>query len=234
MDNQKVMLITGTRKSIGRRLAEHYTQQGYQVIGCSREAIDFTLENYQHFIVDVADEEKVLAMFADISKQYGQLDVLINNAGVNEINYGLLMSGDAAKHITDTNFIGTFLCSREAVKLMQSKRYGRIVNFSTIAVPLGSAGTSVYSSSKAAIEQFGKVFAREVAPLGITVNTLALSFVKDSGMTSKISEEATQEGLGSTISKAWLETDDIVHALDFYISEKSGQVLGQTIYLGGV
>ena len=234
MNNQEVMVITGTRKSIGRYLAEHYAKKGYQVIGCSREPIDFELNNYQHFNVDVKDKKKVIEMFSAISEKYGGVDVLINNAGVNEIGYGLLMDGDTAKHIMDTNFMGTFLCSREVVKLMQRHRYGRIINFSTIAVPLGSVGTSIYSASKVAIEQFGRIYAKEVASLGITVNTLALSFVRDSGMTSKISKEATQLGLESTISKKWLEMDDIINALDFYISKKSGQVLGQTIYLGGV
>ena len=80
MINKPVMLITGTRKGIGKYLAEYYAEKEYQVIGCSRGEVDYKLDNYQHFCLDISDELSVKTMFAEIRKNYGRLDILINNA----------------------------------------------------------------------------------------------------------------------------------------------------------
>ena len=90
MIDQPVMIVTGTRKSIGKYLAKYYTENGFQVIGCSRERIDFEYNNYQHYNFDISNESSVKKMFAEIRKKYGRLDVLINNAGITSMNYVLL------------------------------------------------------------------------------------------------------------------------------------------------
>lgn len=233
MDNQ-VVLITGTRKGIGRHLAEHFVNQGFEVIGCSRSPVDYEFKNYRHFCLDVSDEVKVKQMFVEIRKTYNRLDVLINNAGVTSTNYASLTPRQTVQDIFSTNFIGTFLFCRESAKIMQRNRYGRIVNISTVSVPLSPAGTSIYSASKAAVEQFSKVLAREVVSLGITINTLSLSFVEKSGMVEGISDNAIKETLEKTILKSWLNINDVTNAVDFFISPKSNMVTCQTLYLGGV
>lgn len=108
MSNQRVMVITGTRKSIGRYLVEYYIKKGFQVIGCSRQPIDYELDNYRHFCLDVVDEPKVKQMFAEINKTYGHLDILVNNAGIHMINYSLLTTVKSAQDILNTNVIGVF------------------------------------------------------------------------------------------------------------------------------
>jgi len=127
------MLITGTRKGIGKYLVEYYTQKGYLVIGCSRQEVDYDIDNYRHFVLDVSDEMSVKQMFMEIRKTYKKLDVLINNAGIASMNHILLTPLQTVKDIFNTNFVGTFLFCREAAKLMQRHNYGRIVNFITIA-----------------------------------------------------------------------------------------------------
>lgn len=234
MNKKQVILITGTRKGLGKHLVEYYAKQGLQVIGCSRGPVDYKCKNYRHFCLDVADEVAVKKMFAEIRKTYARLDVLINNAGIAIMNHALLTPLETVEKTLKTNFIGVFLFCREAAKLMQKNSYGRIVNISTIAVPLSPAGTSVYSASKAAVEQFSRVLAREIVSYGITVNTLALSFVKDSGMVENISKDAIKETLEHTISKSLLDFKDVAHAIDFFISPKSNMVVGQILYLGGV
>ncbi len=233
MHNQRVMVITGTRKSIGKYLAKYYIKKGFQVFGCSRTSCGYRLDNYKHFCLDVSNEVEVKKMFADIHKTCNRLDVLINNAGVHSVNYSLLTPLKTAQDIFSTNMMGTFLFCREAVKLMKKNRYGRIVNISTIAVPLCSVGSAIYCASKAAVEQFSKVLAKEVAADGIIVNILGLSIVKNSGMAENLREDAISNTLDQTILKSLLDLEDISHAIDFFISEKSRMVTSQTLYLGG-
>lgn len=234
MNDGQVMIITGTSKGIGKYLAGYYARRGFRVIGCSRKKVDYELKNYTHFCLDVSDETRVRQMCSEIYKDYGHIDILINNAGIASMSYVLLTPVKVAHDIISTNFIGTFLFCREAVKIMQKNHYGRIVNISSIAVPLGQIGTSVYSASKAAVEQFTKVMAREVISYNIRANTLGLSFVKDSGIAENISDRAIEKTLEHTTLKSWLNFEDVARAIDFFIAKENDKITGQTLYLGGV
>ena len=234
MSDRPVMVITGTRKGIGKNLAEYYSNKEFQVVGCSRGDHDYDFDNYQHFLLDVSDESSVKKMFSEIRKRYGRLDVLINNAGIASMNHVLLTPLKEVQDIINTNFVGTFLCCREAIKLMKRNKYGRIVNVSSIHIPLATVGTSIYGASKAAIEQFSRVLAREVFQFGITINILALSVVKSSGMAEGLSDDMKLKILEGTISKTQLDFKDVSYSIDFLISPKSGMVTNQTLYLGGV
>ncbi|MCI0470021.1 MAG: SDR family oxidoreductase [Candidatus Aminicenantes bacterium] len=232
MDKKQIMIVTGTRKGLGRFLAHYYAEKKFMVVGCSREPVDFQMGNYRHFCLDVAAEPEVKKMFSEIRQSYDRLDVLINNAGIAAMNYALLTPLKTVQDVFNTNFIGAFLFCREALKLMKKKSFGRIINISSIHVPQGTAGSSIYSASKAALEQFSKVLAREAAPSGVTVNTLGLSFVNDTGMVENLGEEAVSEILQHTILKERLDFEDVGNAVDFFISPKSKRVTAQTLYLG--
>ena len=121
MKQKKVMLITGSRKGIGRYLAEYYLNKDYYVIGCSRGESDLISENYKHYCLDVSDEKSVKNIFQEIRKDFGRLDVLINNAGIASMNHSILTPFLTVKKIFDTNVVGTFLFSRESAKLMKKK-----------------------------------------------------------------------------------------------------------------
>src|SRR5688500_14330830 len=108
-----VTLITGTRKGIGRFLAQYYVNRGHFVVGCSRSPIDWELANYQHYIADVSDESSVKKVFYEIRKRFSRLDNLINNAGIASMNHVLLTPVSAVKQVLDTNVVGTFLFCRE-------------------------------------------------------------------------------------------------------------------------
>ena len=173
-------------------------------------------------------------MFKEIRKKYGRLDVLINNAGVASENHVLLTPLKEAYDSLNTNFLGAFIFCRESVKLMKIKQHGRIINISSIHVPLALAGTSIYGASKAATEQFSKVLAKEVFRYGITVNTISLSVVKDTGMESSLTNQTKQNILDQTISKSILSISDVIYAINFFISEKSTMVTNQILSIGGV
>lgn len=234
MDKDQVVLITGTRKGIGRYLAEYYAGKGLRVIGCSRGSIDYELENYQHFCLDISDEIKVKRMFAEIRKKYRRLDILINNAGLASMNHVLLTSLKNVHNTLNTNIVGTFLLCREAAKLMQRQRYGRIVNFTTVAVPLKLAGEAIYASSKAAVITLTQILARELADYNITVNAVGPTPIKATDFIESVPQEVIDDVIQRQAIPRLGEFADVSNVIDFFIRPESDFVTGQVIFLGGV
>lgn len=227
-----VILITGTRKGIGRFLAEHYLARGWQVVGCSRNAGELQHRNYRHFELDVADEKAVQSLLTEVRKAYGKLDYLVNNAGTASMNHSLLTPGKTVEKLLNTNFVGTFYFCREAAKLMK-KRGGRIVNFTTVAVPLNLEGEAIYVSSKAAVEALTRVLAREFADFGITVNCIGPVPVK-TDLIRAVPEDKIAELVARQAIKRFGTYEDVANVVDFYLQAQSDFITGQTLYLGGV
>lgn len=233
MAEQNVMLITGTRKGIGRFLMEHYCARGWQVIGCSRKPIDVTIANYRHYCLDVADETQVKMLFADVRKTYNRLDVLINNAGIAALNHALLTPLASVQNVLNTNVVGTFLFCREAAKLMQKNRWGRIVNFSTVAVPFNLEGEAIYAASKSAVETLTRILARELADYNITVNAIGPTPV-GTDLIRAVPRERIDDLIKRQAIHRLGEFRDVVNVIDFFIRPESDLVTGQVMYLGGV
>jgi 3-oxoacyl-[acyl-carrier protein] reductase len=233
MAEHQVLLVTGARKGIGRHLAEHYTASGYLVVGCSREPSEYQHENYRHFSLDVAEEPGVLALFGEIRKTYGRLDVLINNAGIASMNHVLLTPIRTVKRILDTNVVGTFLFSREAAKLMRKRKHGRIVNFSSVATPLKLPGEAIYAASKAAIVHLTKVMAFELASFGITVNAVGPTPVK-TDLVRSVPPFKMDALIARQAVPRWGEFRDISNVVDFFLKPESDFVTGQVLHLGGI
>jgi len=233
MAENKVVLITGTRKGIGRALVEHYAGRGCHVVGCSRSPFEGEFPNYRHYCLDVGDELAVKRMFSEIRKHHGRLDVLINNAGVASMNHSLLTPISAVNKIMGTNFTGTFLFCREAARLMQLHRYGRIVNFATVAVPLKLEGEAVYAASKAAVISLTQILARELADFGITVNAIGPAPIK-TDLIRGVPPEKLDALIERQAIKRYGESRDVIQVIDFFVQPASDFVTGQVIFLGGV
>ena len=209
MSEKMVTLITGSRKGIGKHLAEYYVGQGHQVIGCSRSEVDWTLPNYHHIFADVSHEKSVVDLFKVIRDNYGHLDHLINNAGIASMNHALLTPLSTVRNIFDTNFIGTFLFCREAAKLMMKSKFGRIVNFTTVAVPLHLEGEAIYAASKSAILSLTQILAREFAPYHITVNAIGPTPI-DTDLVKAVSPEKMQRLLERQAIPRMGQFEDVV------------------------
>ena len=226
-------MITGSRKGIGRHLVSHFLERGAQVVGCSREPADQSAENYTHFCLDVADEEAVRHMVAWVSKQHGRLDILINNAGAAAMNHFLLTPMTTIRNLLDVNFLGTFLLSREAAKLMRRHEYGRIVNISTIAVPMHLGGEAAYVASKSAVEGLTRVMARELAPFNITCNLVAPAPIE-----TDLIQGVPRKKINAIVERLAIKRlgtfADVINVIDFFVKPESDYITGQIIYLGGV
>ena len=172
-------------------------------------------------------------MFAAIRKNEGRLDHLINNAGAAAMNHFLLTPTATAEKLLRTNFLGTFICSREAAKLMKDQGAGRIVNFTTVAVPLRLAGEAAYAASKAAVEELSRVLARELGEFGITVNSIGPTPI-DTDLIRGIPKEKIDQLLQQQALHRMGTFDDVTNVIDFFLRPESAFVTGQTIYLGGV
>ena len=233
MLENKVVLVSGASKGIGRALVEYYAGKECQVIGCSRSPFEGELRNYRHYRLDVADESAVKEMFAQIRKNEGRLDVLINNAGVASMNHSLLTPMTTVSKIIQTNFMGTFLLCREAARLMQARRYGRIVNFATVAVPLKLEGEAIYAASKAAVISLTQILAREFAEFGITVNAVGPTPIK-TDLIRGVPPEKLELLIARQAIKRYGEPRDVIQVIDFFIDPASDFVTGQVIFLGGV
>ncbi|RXJ81105.1 SDR family NAD(P)-dependent oxidoreductase [Arcobacter sp. F2176] len=229
----QIIVITGTSKGIGQALANYYLENGEIVIGCSRAESSINHENYRHFSLEVNDEKAVIKMVRTVKKEFGKIDILLNNAGMASMNHILTTSVSSVEKIFATNFLGTFIFTREVAKVMMKQKYGRVVNYTTVASALRLEGEAIYAASKAAIENFTQTSAKELTPFNITVNAIGPTPVQ-TDLIKAVPKDKIDELLAKQTIKRFGQFDDIKNVIDFFISKKSDFITGQIIYLGGV
>ena len=229
----KTILITGNRKGIGRNLSKMLLRQGYFVVGCSRSESDLIDANYLHITCDVSNSENIKYFFKTIKSKKISIDILINNAGIASMNHFITTPSKTSQNIFDINFQGTLNFSKYSSKMMIKKKWGRIINFSTVAVPLNLEGELSYAASKSAIEIATRIMSKELGSFGITVNSIGPNPI-NTDLIKTLSKDKIENILANQSIKRLGEFDDILNIVKFYISDESNFISGQNIYLGGI
>jgi 3-oxoacyl-[acyl-carrier protein] reductase len=229
----RVALVTGTRKGLGRLLAEHFLDEGAQVIGLSRGEASIERPGYEHYVVDIGEAAAVRTAFLDISRAHERLDIAVNNAAALTSIHALLMSAPRAEEMVRTNLLGTFYVSREAAKLMRKGKFGRIINIGSMAAALEPIGDSVYAATKAASMTLMGVLAKEFAEYGIMVNTVSVSAI-ETDMLDKIPRDKLEAVVAGLALPRLATPADVFNVIDFFASSKSSYITAQTVFLGGV
>ena len=232
MKAARTVLITGASRGIGAHLVRHYLDQNDTVIGCARGDAPLTHDRYVHAQLDVTDEAAVRNLCGDIRRRFGGLDALINNAGIASMNPVALTPFASAQKIIATNFLGTFLLTHAAVRLLRTTGAGRIVNFTTVAVPLRLEGEAIYAASKSAVETFTRIVAREVASFGITCNAIGPSPIQ-TRLTAAVPAPKMDRLISQQAVPRWAALEDVTNVIDFFLRPESAMVTGQIVYLGG-
>ena len=229
----KIALVTGSRRGIGRFVAEHLLAQGATVVGFARGAGTIEHTDYRHYQVDVADPAAVQRAFGTIGKDIGPVQIVINNAAVLTSQYAMIMPPSAAQQMLAVNLLGPFMVSREAAKMMRRTKWGRIVNIGSMAASLEPIGDSIYAATKAGVVTLANVLAKELGPIGVTCNTLAVTAI-ESEMLAQLPRDKVQAIIERLPIPRFAERKDILNVLDFLLSERSDYITAQTISLGGV
>lgn len=227
------IFITGTTKGIGKALSEHFLDKGDIVFGCGRSSSGIVHENYHHFNLDVTNPENIKNVFFQIRKMAGHLDTVINNAGIARMNAFALTPLDTARKIMDVNYFGTFLCSQRAIGLLKKSKNPRIINFSTVAVPLNIEGEAAYAASKSAVESLTRIMAKELGGFGITCNAIGPSPI-ETDLIKGVQEDKIKRLIQSQAIKRMAKPGDVINLIEFLLRPESGMITGQTIYLGGI
>jgi 3-oxoacyl-[acyl-carrier protein] reductase len=182
--------------------------------------------------VDVVSEPAVNAFFGKIMEEAGQIDVLVNNAGITRDGLLVRMKTTDWDAVLDTNLKGSFLCTQAVAKIMMKQRYGRIVNIASVVGAIGNAGQANYSASKAGVIGFTKSVAKELAPRGVTVNAVAPGFI-ETDMTAVLSDKV-KEALMKQIPMGHIgKPEDVAAAIIFLASEDASYITGQVIHVNG-
>ena len=227
------VLLTGTSRGLGLAVAKHLVAGNHTVVGCSRSPSDFEDARYHHVLADATDERGVDDVLQQVRAKLGGLDALINNAGWARMLPLALTPVDTARRILDANFLSTFMFTRAATRLLRRSQNGRVINLSSVAVPLRLEGEAIYAAAKSAIEMFTRVSARELGPWGITCNAIGPSPIRTQ-LIAGVPDEKLDRIIERQAIHAWAEAADVINVIDFYLRPESRMITGQVLYLGGL
>ena len=225
-----MFVVTGASRGLGLAIAERLVSSGADVLGLARnvDGLNFPAE-----ACDVSQANSVKAIARKIRSEGHEVHGLINAAGVASMNLTLMSPPNQVEKVIHVNLLGTIFCSQAFAPLMVRRRQGRIINFSTIAVPLALPGEAAYSASKAGVEAFSRSFAREVSDFGITVNCVAPGPI-DTDLLRGVSVEQIEKIVDRQIIRQQATPEDVCDIVELLLDDKAKSISGQVINVGGV
>ncbi|MCL6591055.1 MAG: 3-oxoacyl-ACP reductase FabG [Firmicutes bacterium] len=243
MDNSNlVAIITGGSRGIGKAISKKLAQEGYTVIinyvtnqAAAEETVaEITEQNGKAQAIQGSVSSAIDVQFIvdSVLKQYGRIDVLINNAGIKRDRMLFMMKVDEWNEVIATNLIGPLLFTRAVLKPMIKQKFGKIINISSISGLIGTSGQTNYATTKAALIGFTRSLAKEVAQYNITVNAIAAGYVS-TDMLNSINQTKVQQFIDSVPLKRFARADEISGAVLYLLSESASYITGQTINIDG-
>lgn len=242
MSERKVALVTGGARGIGKEIAMELARNGFDLAVNYRSETDdmnemkkqVEAEGAKCFFVqaDVANFDSCKQMVETVEKEFGKIDVLVNNAGITKDGLIMRMKKEDFEAVIDVNLVGTFNVTKHVIPYMMKRHSGRIINISSVVGVAGNAGQTNYSASKAGIIGFTKSLAKEVASRNILVNAIAPGFI-DTDMT-KVLSDTVKEGIYAQIPlKRMGSANEVARVVKFLAGEDSSYITGQVLNVDG-
>jgi 3-oxoacyl-[acyl-carrier protein] reductase len=239
--NKKIALVTGASRGIGAGIAVEMARQGFIVIGTAttNDGAKIITQMFElnkldgiGYVLDVNSNESINDLITKINTEIGEINVLVNNAGITKDALLLRMKDDDWDAVINTNLRSVYKLSQAVIKGMMKKRYGRIINISSVVGHTGNAGQTNYAATKAGISGFTKSLAQEIGSRGVTVNCVAPGFI-DTDMTKALSEPQREQLLKHIPLGRLGAPADIAHAVCYLASDLAGYITGETIHING-
>jgi 3-oxoacyl-[acyl-carrier protein] reductase len=237
----KTAFVTGASRGIGRACALELSKAGAKVALAARDlgkleevASQIRSAGGEAFVVamDVSSADSIKAAIATAAKDFGRIDILVNNAAITKDGLALRMKKDDWDAVIATNLTGAFLAMQQVLQGMMKERWGRIVNISSVVAEAGNPGQANYVASKAGLIGLTKSLAQEMASRNITVNAVAPGFI-DTDMTAVLSQEIKDNMIGHIPLKRFGKAEDVAAAVRFLASEEAGYITGQVLNVNG-
>lgn len=237
----KIVLVTGASRGIGRAIAQAFAQKGAIVFGTATsktgaDSISDDLAQYnpanQGLILNVTDPHSIEQTLSYIVEQQGAPSILVNNAGITRDNLSLRMDEDEWQQVIDTNLTAVFRMTKACLKSMFRARWGRIISIGSVVGASGNPGQANYAATKAALCGFTKSIAAEVGSRGVTANVVAPGFI-DTDMTRQLPDMVRDETLKRIPMKRLGDVEDIAEAVIFLASDGAKYITGETIHVNG-
>jgi 3-oxoacyl-[acyl-carrier protein] reductase len=241
MSQNRVAFVTGASRGIGRAIALALSGCGHKIVVASPEvennekvAGEIRAANGEALTIDLdlASLDSIKTSFAAAMKEYGRIDVLVNNAGITKDGLALRMKPEDWNLVMQINLTGAFHCIQQVLHGMMKERWGRIVNIASVVGRAGNAGQANYVSSKAGIIGLTKAIAQEVGSRNITVNAVAPGFI-ETDMTAKLPAEVREKMMAAITLKRFGRPEDVARAVKFLAGDEAEYITGQVIDVNG-
>jgi len=225
-----MIVVTGASKGLGESIALRLGESGHRVIGLARNISGMTIEG---IACDVSSYQSVKAAARQIKKIGEPIDAVINAAGVASMNLAVTTDAGTVQKLVQTNLVGTIYMSQLFAPILIRQKHGSFINFSTIAVALALKGESVYAASKAGVEAFSRVFAREMADFNVRVNCVAPGPIR-TDLLRGVSDSQINKIISQQVIKKEFQKSDVCDLVELLLDPKASSLSGQVLNIGGV